>query len=99
MSDQKDALNGILQVDGARATWRRVGNELVILDLTDSSYLSVNDSGTAIWPMLEVGATRSDMVAAILDQFDVERETAETDLDGFLTDLSDRKLLITPSGE
>lgn len=98
MSDQTDTTDDAIQVDGARATWRRVGDELVVLDLTDSSYLSVNDTGTAIWPLLERGATRNELLTEILNQFDVERTAAQSDLDNFLAELSARNLLITPAG-
>lgn len=99
MSEQIGTNDDRMTIDGARATWRRVGDTLVVLDLSDSTYLSINETGTAVWPLLERGATRDELLDGILDEFEVDRDDASRDLDAFLADLRQRKLLVTPSGE
>ena len=98
VSDQNDTESDEMRVDGGRATWRRVGDELVVLDLTDSTYLSINETGAAVWPLLEKGARREQLLDLILERFEVDRADAARDLDAFLADLRSRGLLVTPSG-
>lgn len=72
---------------------RSFGEETIVLDLRDSLYLSANPAGTVLWRRLETGATRSELVAALLSEFEVERERAAADVDAFLTDCRRRELL------
>ncbi len=54
--------------------WREVEGEIVALDLRASTYLSVNRTGTALWPHLTAGASRDELVAALTSRFDVDAE-------------------------
>ena len=80
-------------LDKSRATWHQVDDEIVVLDLNASSYLSINETGTHIWPLLESGATRNELIDSIVDAFDIDGETAGADVDIFIADLVDRGLV------
>jgi hypothetical protein len=86
--------NRLLRLNADRVTWRRVGDELVVLDLVGSAYLSVNDTGAAVWDLLDGGAARADLVAALLEAFEVDEATAASDIDEFIADLAGRGLLV-----
>lgn len=73
--------------------WREVEGEIVALDLRRQNYLAVNRTGAALWPLLARGAPRSDLVATLVDRFDVEPPQAETDLDNYLEQLRELDLL------
>jgi hypothetical protein len=83
----------IVRLDADRVTWRRVDDTLVVLDLDASAYLAINDAGSVVWERLAEGATRSELLVAMLDVFDVDEPTASADLDQFLGDLDSRGLL------
>ena len=68
-------------------------DEVVVLDVQQSAYFSVNPTGAALWPLLEKGATRDALIEAVLAEFDVDHGTAEQDVDRFLEDLGRRGLL------
>ncbi|MGI9326269.1 MAG: PqqD family protein [Pseudomonadales bacterium] len=94
-ANSRDANTKHLQLDTDRAAWRQVADEMVLLDLRDSSYLSVNATGASIWPLLEAGTSREEMLESILAEFEIDQPTAEKDLDQFLEDLRNRDLLKT----
>jgi hypothetical protein len=87
-------LNSV-QLDPNRAVWTRIADELVVLDLQNSSYLSVNSTGALVWSLLEAGTTRDALVESILAEFDTDHATAQKDVDRFLGELSERGLLKT----
>jgi hypothetical protein len=75
--------------------FRVIEGEVLALDLRSSTYLAVNDSGAALWPLLEAGASRSELADALATRFAIPRERAEADLERFLAVLRDRDLLET----
>ena len=80
---------------------RGLGDEIVALDLRSSTYLSTNPAGTVLWRELERGSTRTQLVRALLDEFDVTPERAGVDVDAFLEECRKRGLLSEhpPQGE
>jgi hypothetical protein len=73
--------------------WRQIEGEIVALDLRESTYLSVNRTGTALWPLLVSGATRDELRTALMARFDVDEASAGRDLDAFLSALREKGLL------
>lgn len=73
--------------------WRQIDDEIVALDVRSASYLTLNGTGALLWRMLAAGATRSDLVDALVDDYDVMPVTAAADIDAFLTTLAQQALL------
>jgi hypothetical protein len=73
--------------------WNAVGDNVVVLDLTSSTYYSTNGVGMLLWQLLSAGANRGDLVNTLVERFDVDRETVERDVDAFLGDLERAQLL------
>lgn len=80
-----------LRSDGM--SWRSVESEIVVLDQRDSSYLAVNQSGAALWPLLVEGATHAQLTSELADRFGIDRQRAAADVDAFLELLAQRDLL------
>ncbi len=59
---------------------RKVGDELVIMDLAGEEYFSLNQAGRKVWEGLSQQQTLSVVVDALVEQFDVSRETAAHDV-------------------
>ncbi len=72
---------------------RAIKDETIVLDLRSSTYLSTNPAGTVLWHELEAGTTRSRLVRALLEEFEVSEEQAAADVDAFLEDCQRRGLL------
>jgi Coenzyme PQQ synthesis protein D (PqqD) len=58
----------VYRIDAARAAWRQVGQEGVVLDLDQSVYFAVNHSAGLLWPLLSNGATHAELVEALFSQ-------------------------------
>ncbi len=73
--------------------WRHIDGEVVALDRNDSTYIAINPSGAALWPALERGATLDELVAILLERFEVQPAQARADVEAFLGHLSERDLI------
>ena len=76
-----------------RLEWRTVGAEVVALDVAESTYLAVGPVGAAMWPRLAEGTDLAELVAVVLEGFEVDEETARRDIVAFLDELRERDLL------
>ena len=57
------------------------------------SLITLNSSGLFIWEKLQQGIEYDDLLNDMLIEYDIDRETAKTDLDAFLNNARDAKLL------
>lgn len=73
--------------------WLLVDDEVVVLDGVQDLYLGTNSSGAELWQALANGATRSGLVDLLVVRYQIERERAEVDVDGFLGQLFSEHLL------
>lgn len=49
--------------------------------------LMPNETGSFIWDKLIIGVSYDDLLLMILEEYDVDKNTAKIDLDEFLTDV------------
>lgn len=73
--------------------WREIEDEVIAIDIRNSSYLSANGSGLVIWRELAEGTTRVLLIERLVETFGVETDRAAADVDHFLADLRSRGLL------
>lgn len=71
---------------------RKVGAEMVLVPLKNSvaemeEMFTLNEVGSVIWEHITPEATEQTLVDAIVDEFDIDRETALADLQEFMTAL------------
>jgi Coenzyme PQQ synthesis protein D (PqqD) len=83
-----------LKLRDADLEWREVEGDLVVLDLRESRYLAINRTGQALWAALIEGATQDDLIARLVETFDIERARAAADVAAFTTELESRGLLL-----
>ena len=83
----------MLHLRADRLQWVDADGEVIALDERSLMYLNANPSGALLWRTLAGGATREELVQALLDAFEVDAETAKRDVDRFVADLSARGLL------
>lgn len=93
MDTEPGALDQTLRLREDAVTWRLVGEEVVALDVDRSIYLGVNSSGAVVWTALAKGATRQELVALLLQEFEVGSEEATRDVDALLAEIAERGLL------
>lgn len=73
--------------------WREVEGKIVALDMHASEYFAVNETGTAIWPLLAQGATQEQLTSRLVEMYGIDEPSAERDVQSFLSSLADRELL------
>jgi hypothetical protein len=75
------------------ADWRTVDDEVVVLVRSTSTYIAVNRTGAVIWPAIADGTSRDDLIALLVEAFDIEAGTAARDIDAFVAALAEQDLL------
>ena len=79
-----------------RLAARKVGAEMVILSADDSSLYVLNGVGTAVWQAADGRTPLQAIVDGVIcREFDVDRETALSDVDAFVSALVDYGVLVT----
>lgn len=70
---------------------RVVAKQNVVLpaigDLELDRMLTLNATGKFLWERLEKGAEKDDLVAAMLDRYEIDENTARTCVDNFVKNL------------
>jgi len=69
----------------------------VVLNLRTKRYYSLNETGAVIWRLLEDDVAFSDIVARLVQQFDVEHATADQAVTNLLADLTSEDLVAVMS--
>lgn len=71
---------------------REVGNELIIVPLTGNvaqmnALFTLNETGKFIWENITAERSVDDLVDVMTDEFEIDRETAQRDIELFLNKL------------
>jgi len=73
--------------------YSRLGDEVAILELDRGVYYGLNDTGSFLWNLMQKPVRVNEMRAALVEEFDVDADTAEKDLLRVLADLRDAGLI------
>ena len=96
MSSSGARLGVVLQITSRFFTSlppRQVADRIIILNLESGTYFELDDVGVTIWQSLAAGQRVADIRAAVLADFDVEKEILDRDLAEFLQTLEGRGLI------
>jgi Coenzyme PQQ synthesis protein D (PqqD) len=88
-----------LRLRNSAIEWREIDGEVVALDLERSVYVAVNRSGAVLWPALVEGAEREHLVEMLEQEFAIDRDAAERDVDEFIGALRKQALLEPDASE
>ncbi len=77
---------------------REIAGECVIIALGEASksfngMIRLNESAKMLWKLLSHGCEKEDMVAAVLEEYEIDRETAERDVDRLIDTLKGANIL------
>lgn len=77
---------------------RQVAGENVVLsvsaDVDLNGMITLNDTGCTLWKRLEQEAQLSDLTAALLEEYDVDEQTAQAAATRFVEKLKELELLV-----
>lgn len=71
---------------------RVIEGEAVLLHLGSGMYFGTNEAATVAWERIVSGATVSEIVASLVEEFEVDEATANADLERFVSMLVGAKL-------
>jgi Coenzyme PQQ synthesis protein D (PqqD) len=79
---------------------RQFDDELVILDLAEGEYFSLNDVGARMWHALVAGSTPDQVAEVLVVRYEVQREALVADCLRLVDELLERGLvkLAEPTG-
>jgi hypothetical protein len=60
--------------------FQEVAGEIVLLDLESENYFGLDAVGARVWSLLQTGSRMDEVVDALLQEFEVDRGTLETDV-------------------
>jgi Coenzyme PQQ synthesis protein D (PqqD) len=82
-----------LRLRPAGLRWRRVDDEVIVLDTRRSVYLQVNGTGAQLWPLLVDGTDEEALADALAAAHGLVPEVARRDVERFVAELRDKDLL------
>ena len=75
---------------------QRVGDEVVLVHLKTNQIFALNETGARFWELLSAGATRAEIEAAMMAEFEVEPHALATEIDSLLAALA-REDIVRPA--
>ena len=77
---------------------RKVIDTYVIMGIGSDNYvpnriMSLNETGAYLWGLLEKGSDKQALIDNLISEYEVDRTTAENDVDIFLDQLRDKDLV------
>ena len=67
--------------------------EKVMIDFTNGKYFMIKGAGNDIWDEINDGVQVSEIVEALLQEYDVERKTCENEVWKFLKQMEEYKFI------
>lgn len=77
---------------------REIAGEFILVPIGSAAQelngmISVNEIGVFIWRKLEAGCSYEQLLESIIDEYEVSYDTAKSDLDEFLSQMKEAKLI------
>lgn len=82
-----------MRLRSADISARTIGDETIVLDLPSSRYFTIKGAGTRLFELLTEETTLDELVSTIVDEYEVDPDTARNDVETFLDRLRDARLL------
>jgi len=71
-----------------RIVFKKVGEEMVLLDFERGIYYGLNPVGARIWELFAEGKSTDEIADVLTEEFDVERTDAKKDVEALMDDLA-----------
>lgn len=65
----------------------RLHDELVMMDIDQGKYFSLNPVATRIWELLEKPLTVDDLCMILIDEYEVEMDKCILEVEGYLSEM------------
>jgi hypothetical protein len=72
---------------------RRLGDEVVLVDLRTNRIFALSPTGARFWELLSEGKSRPEIEEQLLREYEVARETVSAEIDSLVRALEDERLV------
>jgi len=72
---------------------QELDGETVLLDLASESFFGLDAVSTRVWQLLGDGAGRAEIIDRLLEEYEVDREVLERDIEDLLERLAEAGLI------
>jgi hypothetical protein len=79
--------------------YSEIDSEAVILDLESGVYYGLNETGNQIWQWLQQPKTESEIIALVLEEYDVTPEQGAKDVKALLEEMIEAKIITLAEDE
>jgi hypothetical protein len=79
--------------------YRELSGEVVLLNLQSGVYYGLDTVGSRIWQLLMESRGLDEVCAIMLDEYDVDPDTLQADVETLVGELSDKGLVMVASGD
>ncbi len=78
---------------------REVSGSYIVVAVGDAvknfnGMINLNETSAFLWKRLEKGCSKEELLAALLSEYDVQKDVAEQHLDKFISRLTEANLLV-----
>jgi hypothetical protein len=77
-----------------RVLWKKIDKEIVILDIENDSYFSLNDAGSRVWELLSRGLDIKSISGQIAKEYRADIKKVMKDVESVILKLKREKLII-----
>jgi hypothetical protein len=87
------SIDSLVQRNDSNLIVSELDNDLVMMDIENGSYLSLNKTGRIIWEQLEQPVLVGNLVQQLMDRFSVDEKTCTAETLDFLDKIARQKAL------
>jgi hypothetical protein len=70
-----------------------LGNEAVLLNLSNNRYYGLNEVGARMWELLQEHGALEAVVAQMVEEYEIDEATLRQDLEGLIAQLIEQEML------
>ena len=80
-------------VDGEKVFWREIEGEIVILNIDNGFYYTLDEVGSIIWEMVVKNISEEQIVKNLVEGYETDKATASKDVKTFLRELEKQEII------
>jgi len=82
-------------VQSKDVAWNFLGEKIIAFNLSgEKQFHDLNETAATVFRALQTPASKPELVAALLSEFDVNEDEATVDVEAILADMKNKKLIV-----
>lgn len=80
-------------IQNKKISQSKIRDEVVMMDIDSGFYFGINGVGSVIWQHLSTAISLEDLVSNLMEEFNVDKQTCESDTMEFINNLLEKKII------